>query len=112
VGERERRIGLNEALFREVNERVEEVNRTFSTLTGSMDIMCECGDARCAQRISIPVADYERIRADSTLFAVVPGHEAPDVEDVVDRQNGYDVVRKHIGDPSAIAEATDPRRHY
>jgi hypothetical protein len=109
VSERERRIGANEAIFREVNERVEEINRTFSTLTESMKIMCECGDVRCAEMISIPVSEYERIRADSTLFAVVPGHEAPDVEGVVQRQDGFDVVRKHPGEPAAIAEATDPR---
>ena len=29
MDERQRRIGLNEAVFREANERIEEVNRTF-----------------------------------------------------------------------------------
>jgi hypothetical protein len=111
VSERERRIGANEAIFREVNERVEEINRTFSTLTESMEIMCECADVRCAEMISIPVSEYERIRSDSTLFAVVPGHEAADVEDVVEQQSGFDIVRKHPGEPTAIAEATDPRRN-
>ena len=108
--ERERRIGANEAIFREVNERVEEINRTFSTLTESMEIMCECGSVRCAQMISIPAADYQRMRSDSALFAVVPGHAIPDVEDVVERHEGFEVVRKHPGEPQRVAEATDPRR--
>jgi len=32
-----------------------------------------------------------------------------DVEDVVDNRTGYDVVRKHSGEPTRVAEATDPR---
>jgi hypothetical protein len=109
MGERERRIGANEAIFREVNERVEEINRTFAVRTETMEIMCECGSLRCAEMIPISVSEYERIRSDPTLFAIVPGHEAPNVEDVVERQSGFDVVRKHPGEPTAIAEATDPR---
>jgi hypothetical protein len=109
VDERERRIGANEAIFREVNERLEEVNRTFSSMTRSMEIMCECGDMGCAQMISIPLADYERVRSDATLFVVVTGHGTPNLERVVEQREGYDVVRKHAGLPARIAEATDPR---
>jgi hypothetical protein len=109
VSERERRIGANEAIFREVNERLEEINRTFSTVTRSMEIMCECGDMSCAQMLSIPLADYERIRSDPTLFAVLSGHETAAVESVVEQQQGFDVVRKHPGEPALLAEATDPR---
>jgi len=36
MDERQRRIGLNEAVFREANERIEEVNRTFEPLTGEL----------------------------------------------------------------------------
>jgi hypothetical protein len=109
VSERERRIGANEAIFREVNERIREIDRTFSGGTGSMTIMCECGDVRCTEMIALPVADYERVRRESVLFVVVPGHEAPDVEEVVERGEGFDVVRKHPGEPAAVAEVTDPR---
>jgi hypothetical protein len=109
VSERERRIGANEAIFREVNERIEEINRTFAMLTETMEIMCECGSLRCAEMISISLSEYERIRSDPTLFAIVTGHDAPDVESVVEQQDGFDVVRKHPGEPQAVAEATDPR---
>ncbi len=110
MGERERRIGANEAIFREVNERIEQLNRTFATLTETMEVMCECGELSCAQMISLSIGDYERIRADSALFAVVPGHVAPDVEDVVGEGPDYEIVRKREGDPRRIAEATDPGR--
>ena len=46
---------------------------------------------------------------DSALFAVKPGHEVEDVETVVERKDGYWVVRKAPGAPQRIARETDPR---
>ena len=55
------------------------------------------------------VAEYERVRADPTHFAVLPGHEIPDVEDVVGRNEGFLVVRKVAGAAAALATELDPR---
>ena len=38
------------------------------------------------------------------------GHENSELEDIVDTQSVYHVVRKHPGLPARIAEETDPRR--
>lgn len=100
---------MNEALFREVNERIDDVNNAFAVVTGTMSIVCECGASGCVEQIVIPRSDYEQLRADPTLFAVVPDHDIPDVEDVVERRGRYDVVRKQPDIPQAIAKATDPR---
>ena len=107
--DRDRRIGANEALFRQVNERMRDLNETFATFTNRMDLMCECGATDCTERISMEAQAYEELRSDPTLFAVVPGHEAPDVEYVVEKRGGYDVIRKRDGIPAQIAEETDPR---
>jgi hypothetical protein len=107
--DRQRRIGANEALFRQVNERMRDLNETFATFTNRIDLMCECGAADCTERISLDGQAYEEMRSDPALFALVPGHEAPDVEYVVARHDGYDVIRKRAGIPSQIAEETDPR---
>jgi hypothetical protein len=109
VSAREERIGLNEAVFREVNERIEEVAETFDIQSQPLDLICECGDAKCVQPLSMTRAEYEHIRSDSQLFAVHPGHELPDVEDVVERRKGYNIVRKGKGTPEEIAERTNPR---
>jgi hypothetical protein len=109
TSERERRLGMNEALFREVNSRIDGLNKAFAVATGTMSIVCECGARDCIEQIPIAVDEYERLRSDSSLFAVVPGHETADVEDVVERHEAFDVVRKHPGIPRRIAEATDPR---
>ena len=107
--ERTRRIGLNEAMFREINERIEGLNEAFGSITGTMSVICECGEALCVEQIQVGVGDYERVRRDSALFIIVPGHEKPDVEDVVEHIDGYQLVRKAPGEPERVAEATDPR---
>ena len=110
MDERARRIGENEALFRTVNEQIESLNRGRLALgLREMDIVCECGDLHCAERIGVSAADYERIRSDPVLFLVRPGHELPDVEDLVATTPEYDVVRKHDGSPARLARATNPR---
>jgi hypothetical protein len=110
VDERARRIGLNEALFRRVNEQIEDINAGFGVLAGSMTMVCECGDQSCIDHIEITFADYERVRSDSRLFAILPGHEIADVERVVERREGFWTVEKDPGAPARLAEEEDRRR--
>ena len=109
MSSREERIGLNEAVFREVNERIEDLAETSDLKTQTLDLICECGDAGCVERISMTRAEYEELRSDPHQFAVHPGHEYPDIESVVARLKNYDVVRKDSGVAEQIAEQTDPR---
>jgi hypothetical protein len=109
--ERKRRIGRNEALFRQINEEVDTLNRSLASLTDeTMHIVCECGRIECQERLVVPLPAYERVRSDPRWFLVLPGHELPSTETVVEEGRGYLVVQKHEGDPAEIAEATDPRR--
>lgn len=109
MSEHARRIGLNEAVFRAVNEEIESLAERFGLTEHTLDLICECGDASCAQRIQMSHADYTALREDPRTFAVVPGHEIPDVEVVVANRKGYDIVRKRSGAPAEVAEATDSR---
>jgi len=108
AGERARRVGENEALFRSVNEQVRDLNQTF-LVEGTLRIVCECGEQSCIDQIELMPGEYEAVRTDSALFAVKPGHEVEDVETVVERKDGYWVVRKAPGAPQRIARETDPR---
>jgi hypothetical protein len=110
VDERARRIGENEALFRAVNEQIEELQRSMAEISDDrMHIVCECGELGCSERIVVPIVKYEQVRSDPALFLIVPGHDDPDVEDVVEHAGGFDVVRKRAGGPAELAEAADPR---
>jgi hypothetical protein len=51
------------------------------------------------------IEEYERIRSNSTLFLVHPGHETLEVERVVVQLTGYLVVEKVEGE---VAKETDP----
>jgi hypothetical protein len=110
VDEQARRVGRNEAVFREVNEQIESLNRGLADISdGNMHIVCECGDLLCSEQIVVSIADYERIRAEPTLFFVRPGHDRPDVEVVVEENDRFSVVRKNEGGPAAVARETYAR---
>jgi len=109
MSERERRLALNEAMFREVNERVEEMTNTFESGTRTLEILCECADTACTERLSVPTADYERVRSDSTHFLLRPGHEDATVERVIETRADYVVVEKEGRDVERVVEETDPR---
>ena len=106
---RAERVGHNQAVFRNVNERLETLNDALATFTEKFDVVCECGEVECAKQISMTRESYERVRSDPALFVVVPDHEAADVEEVVESSRDYEVVRKRSGDPELTAAETDPR---
>lgn len=109
MDQRDRRRALNEAAFREVNERIRGLNLAFSEFSGEFSIVCECDDTACVEHVSIRPEAYEAIREDPTLFAVLRGHESPAVETIETQLDAYSVVRKRAGEPAKIAIATDPR---
>lgn len=109
---RDERLAGNEALFREVNERVAEVATHFievETHTEPVDFTCECGRAHCAEPITLTMVEYEAVRANPTHFAVVPEHEQPEIEIVIERHPTYFVVEKREPDAQEVARKTDPR---
>ena len=103
------RVGLNEAAFREVNERLNALNETFAPMTDNVSLVCECANGSCAERIDMTPARYEELRANPDHFAIVPGHEAPEVERVIERQAGFEIVQKVRGEAAQLAVETDPR---
>jgi hypothetical protein len=91
--DRKQRIEENEKLFREVNERVEEVQANFQS-GPDPEWVCECGDETCFDKLTVPLDEYYEIRSHQNWFLVEIGHEKLDVERVVDRRNGFLVVEK------------------
>jgi hypothetical protein len=109
MDERGKRVGLNEILFREVNERLRELGDAFSTVTEEADFVCECGDGSCTEHVRMPLRKYEEIRADPKRFFVVARHELPEYEKVVSEHDAYIVVEKLPGGPAGLAISDDPR---
>lgn len=103
---REERLARNEALFRDINERISAIGDRFGT--EALDIVCECVNTDCARSLALSRADYERLRSSGKHFAVAPGHEQPDVERVLENHKNFLVVEK-LGAGAQVAEQLDPR---
>jgi hypothetical protein len=103
---RRERAARNEALFREVNERIEELSSRFLD-DEPRRFLCECHDPDCRGVISIPHQEYVQIRRDPTEFVVVPGHEDAQVEQIVDATDRWVVVRK-VGAGALVAKRLAP----
>ena len=105
---RARRIADNESRFREINERLEADLRRLPVDGDPVEFVCECGHADCTASVLLTVDEYEQVRQDPTTFAMLPGHDIEDVEDVILRHERYVVARKKP--PSwPVVEETDRR---
>jgi len=91
MNDRERRIAENEQRFRVFNDAVREVGKQ---LQAAPRFSCECGDEGCTLPVEISVEDYQRLRRDDRLFVVLPAHQRPDVERVVEHRDAYLIVQK------------------
>jgi hypothetical protein len=94
---REARVIRNEALFREVNIRIADLQEGALNLGADelLALVCECAATCCAVPIEVDPATFEHVRENLTRFLVAPGHEDPDVESVVERRAAYLIVEKH-----------------
>lgn len=106
--ERDDRAARNEALFRRVNERLEDVNEAFQVAADHAEFVCECASMECAERIEITLPNYEAVRRVPTHFMIKPEHVLPDEERVVERHPNYLVVEK-LGHAAERARQLDPR---
>ena len=107
MSERELKIAHTEALFRDVNERIAE--SVAHAGHGAADLVCECADPMCTERISVELDEYEEVRGDGTQFVLAPGHELAAVERVVARKADYQVVQKVERAVAEVARRLNPR---
>lgn len=107
MDDRVKREALNQSLFREVNERIEQVFEGFGP-DGEWEFLCECGRGDCGKRVTLKPAQYEWVRAHPRRFLVARGHEADEVEQVVARLDGF-VVVEAFGIAGSVADETDLR---
>lgn len=101
------RKAKNEAVFREVNERIEDAAVEFG-VPGPASFVCERSDASCTEMVSITLVEYNEIRSSGRRFAILPGHEDPTIERLVDGTERFSVVEK-IGEAGVVAGDLDSR---
>jgi hypothetical protein len=89
-GLRAKRIVQTEVFFRAINDEIAQHDGTADTL-----YMCECGNPLCRDSIRLAPGAIEKLHSSRRHFVVLAGHEIPDVETVVDRADGYVIIRKN-----------------
>ena len=99
MDERTRRVAENEALFRQVNERVVGRERRPAE---TFEIVCECADTQCMEHLRVTTEVYERTRSEPTDFLLKPGHAKLEFETVIEGHEEFELVRK-IGATASVA---------
>jgi hypothetical protein len=105
VRSREERVARNEVLFQEVNRQIEKLEETLGRRE-TIALLCECSKKHCLEGFELEPAVYQRVRSNPLLFFVVPGHEDPEVERVVERTRTFLVVEKTARAAEAVRERT------
>lgn len=93
----------NEKLKSYVNDRVEDLNDALDASTPVSDWICECADASCTAPVRASARVYDDVRGHPRRFMIVPGHERPELERVVEHGGEYLIVEK-VGEAGEIAE--------
>lgn len=98
-------VTVNETMFRNVNEGIEEGRHERD---GLVPFVCECGVIGCNDVVELTLAEYEGVRAGSRCFLVASGHGA-DFDEVREVRERYTIVSKPEGPLGEQADRTDPR---
>ena len=94
VTAQQERAARNQMLFRSVNERIEELGEKVLTDAHELDFTCECADTECTESITLTLPEFEAIRRIENQFIIRPGHELPEVEDVMATRESFLIVAK------------------
>lgn len=114
-----RRMAENQVVFRKMNEQakafVDELARIADEDERMKDMRhddktlqfyCECSDEDCQLRIAIQPSAYSKIHAQPDHFAILPGHNLPAIESVVEQHDTFIVVKKFSVPSQNVTELT------
>jgi hypothetical protein len=89
VMSRERRILETEEFYRGVNQVIAE-----KTPRDGLLFLCECANPFCNVTFEMSADDLLLLHSTAGHYVIVPGHEIPDLEEVVQQRDGYAILRK------------------
>lgn len=97
--ERLERQARNEDMMRSVNDRIAALDKSATDWAApdqQFEFQCECGKTDgCDGRVLMTLGEYDRVRSQRDRFALVPGHEANEIESVVEQDERFVIVDKH-----------------
>jgi hypothetical protein len=81
-----------QSVFRAANERLRD-RLDALVLRGTRPAICECSDVECFELLQVSREEYRAVRKQGWFF-VARGHARPDLEHIVERRDGFDIVEK------------------
>ena len=110
------RLVRHPLVFREVNDRINEVAARMSVASGyvggftQFDFLCECSLSNCVQTVELRLDEYNAIRSSPKHFVMHAGHE--DTENVIVKNDRFVVVEKthDVDEVNASDPAPDEQR--
>ena len=84
-----------QVLRQEVNRRVRDASEPNGS--GTLEIFCECGRVRCADRLQIAIDVYNGVLASPGQFVVTTHHDHDATQRLVSRRHGFLVVERNLG---------------
>jgi hypothetical protein len=88
------RLAQNEDLFRQVNERIDELAANHGDDSHVYEFFCECSDVACLERVRLSLSEYAHVREDPTRFVVVKGHVLEEIEHVIEPAEDHVLIEK------------------
>jgi ANTAR domain-containing protein len=88
-GSREELLVQTEEVYRRVNDAIAR-----QPSANEASFLCECSNPYCSDRIDVTADDIELLHSVPGYYVVAPGHDIPDVEDVVRETEQYMIVQK------------------
>jgi hypothetical protein len=100
----------NQGVFRSANEKLEQKARDIvgAEADGTVPFLCECPRQECTAVVLLTLAEYEVVRSVPERGLAKLGHEDPEVELVVDRNERFLMTEK-FGRAGEVHAARDPR---
>lgn len=89
------RLARNEDLFRQVNERIDDLAANHGDDAQVHEFFCECSDVSCLERVRLSLSEYAHVRDDPARFVVVKGHVLEEIEHVVEAAKDHVLIEKH-----------------
>ena len=104
------RKALNEGTFRDANEHLEQnAVEVIGVSDGQLvPFLCECPQMECTQVVLLTLKEYEQVRSGPKKGLAALGHEDPEVEEVLDRNDRF-VTTEKFGRAGEVHEAQDDR---
>jgi len=89
------RLARNEDLFRQVNEKIDDIAARHGDDAHVYEFFCECSDVDCSERVHLTLPQYAHVREEPARFVVVKGHVLEEIEHVIERAEDHVLIEKH-----------------